>query len=125
MLEHEGRWRTVELRIRPGAGNKVIGRIAGVDDRNAAEALIGARFSVPRSELPPLEDGEYYLDEVVGMDVYEGDTHVGHVVAVHSTGPVEVIELDGERYLPSTADRLLAIDRDARRIVIAEGSLAV
>lgn len=124
-LAHGGRRWTAKLTTRPGAGGKVIGRIAGVTDRNAAEALKGATFSVPAALLPPLEEGEYYLREVVGMQVHEAGQKVGEVIAVHATGPVEVFELDGDRYLPSTADRLLSIDREARVIHIAEGALAV
>ena len=118
--------KAVRLTLRTGAsGSKLVARIDGVDERNAAEELKGSTIAVPESMLPELDDGEYYLSEVIGMDVYEGDLRVGEVIAVHTTGPVEVFELDGERYLPSTHDRLLGIDRERGRILIAEGALAV
>src|ERR1700744_4587790 len=40
--------------------NGTIARFAEVPDRNAAEALRGTELTVPRSALPPLEEGEYY-----------------------------------------------------------------
>lgn len=125
-LSKDGVARVARITLRTGAsGGKLVARIDGVEDRNAAEELKGSTLAVPESMLPELDEGEYYLSEVVGMDVYEGDVRVGEVIAVHSTGPVEVFELDGERYLPSTRDRLLGIDRERRRILIAEGALAV
>lgn len=124
-IRQGGRSWTAKLTTRSGSGGKVIARVEGVGDRNAAEDLKGAVIAVPEHVLPPLDEGEYYLREVVGMDVIEAGQKVGTVVAVHTTGPVEVFELDGERYLPSTADRLLGIDREARTIHIAEGALAL
>src|SRR3954467_3081053 len=47
----------------------ILVRVEGVADRNAAEALAGATVSVLRSDLPALEQGEYYLCDLVGLDV--------------------------------------------------------
>ena len=56
-------------------------KLRGVDDRNAAEALHGATVSVPRSVLPPLEPGEYYLIDLIGAKVIgpEGEAHAWRI----------------------------------------------
>src|SRR5436305_291688 len=54
--------------VRHGS-NGAIARIAEVTDRNAAEALRGTELTVPRSALPPLEPGEYYHADLLGLPV--------------------------------------------------------
>lgn len=56
------------LSVRP-TGKAILLGLEGVDDCNAAEALRGSRLLVERSELPPLEPGEYYLADLVGCRV--------------------------------------------------------
>ena len=70
-------------------------KLRGVDDRNAAEALQGARVSVPRSALPPLEPGEYYLVDLIGAKVLGPEGEVGRVSEVisHPTVDVVVVQL--------------------------------
>lgn len=110
---------------RSGAGQRVIGRIHGLDVREEVYELSGFKLVVPRATLPPPDPDEYYLDEVVGMEVHEGGRPVGRVVEIHLHGPVEVLELDGERYLPSTRDHIERIDHQARVIHAREGAVAV
>ena len=58
-------------------------RFEGVTDRGAAEALLGLTVSVPRTALPPLLPGEYYLSDLVGAEVYGPAGLVGTVVDIH------------------------------------------
>ena len=44
-------------------------KIEGVTTRNDAEALVGAEFYVPRSALPELDEEEFYLSDLIGLDV--------------------------------------------------------
>jgi len=44
-------------------------RIAGVDSRDAAEALVGHELLVPAADRPPLEPGEFHLLDLVGLEV--------------------------------------------------------
>jgi 16S rRNA processing protein RimM len=57
-------------------------RLEGVADRDAAETLRGAGVCVPRAALPPLDDGEYYLSDLVGARVVAPGGPVGEVVEV-------------------------------------------
>lgn len=70
-----------------------IGRFAEVADRNAAEALRGTELTVPRSHLPPLEEGEFYFSDWVGLPVLADGERVGEVTAVHDFGAGALIEV--------------------------------
>ena len=94
------------------AGKQPIARFAEVTDRSAAEALRGQLVTIPRSELPPLEEGEYYHSDLIGLtcETPTGDT-LGTVVAVENFGAGDIIEVekpDGRRamapFRPGVAD---------------------
>ena len=80
--------------IRPGP-NGAVARFAEVADRNAAEALRGTELSVPRSALPPLEEGEYYHCDLIGLAcVSDAGEAVGTVVAVDNFGAGDILEIE-------------------------------
>src|SRR5512138_1394705 len=47
----------------------LVARLAGIEDRDAAEALRGSVLSVPRSALPPPAPGEFYWVDLEGLRV--------------------------------------------------------
>src|SRR5215469_4685750 len=49
----------------------VVARLAGIEDRNTAEALQGIELYVDRERLPAVADGEFYHTDLVGMDVVD------------------------------------------------------
>lgn len=80
-----------------------IARFAEVADRTAAEALRGQLVTVPRSALPPLEEGEYYHADLIGLPC-ESPTGemLGRVVAIEDFGAGDLLEIeltDGRRAL--------------------------
>lgn len=88
--------------IRPGP-NGAVARFAEVNDRNTAEALRGTELTVPRSALPPLEPGEYYHCDLIGLPcVTDTGDAVGEVVLVENFGAGDILEiqkLDGKRFM--------------------------
>lgn len=72
-----------------------IARFAEVTDRNAAEALRGTALTVPRSEMPALDEGEYYHADLIGLPAVstEGDA-LGICVAVENYGAGDVLEIE-------------------------------
>jgi 16S rRNA processing protein RimM len=97
-------------------------KLQGVDDRNAAEALHGASVSVPRSVLPPLEPGEYYLADLVGAKLTGPEGVVGEVISVvsHPTVDVVLVRLpDGKTVEQALSPPWLShVDVGAREIVL-------
>lgn len=79
--------------IRGGA--QPVARFAEVEDRNAAEALRGQLLTVPRSALPPLEEGEYYHVDMIGLAcVGPAGEMLGQVVAVENFGAGDILEIE-------------------------------
>jgi 16S rRNA processing protein RimM len=75
----------------------LVGRIQGVADRNAAEALKGQRLYVARRQLPQNEDpDEFYLTDLVGLVVRdEAGVELGRVVEAVNYGAGDVLMVDG------------------------------
>ena len=98
------------LGARPG--RSPVARFAEITDRTAAEALRGSEISVPRSALPPLEEGEYYHADLIGLSCVDAaGAQLGRVVAVENFGAGDLLEVerpDGRRLLipfrPGIAD---------------------
>lgn len=83
---------------------KLVVHFAGVDDRNAIEALRGTVLLVPASARPPIEDpDEFYDTDLIGLNV--------RTVAGQELGPVTDV-------LHSPAGSLLAIDVAGREVLV-------
>ena len=99
-----------------------IARFAGVADRNAAEALRGTTLTVSRDELPPLEQGEFYHADLLGLPVLSDDgEQVGEVVAVENFGATDIVEIekpDGRRFMVPLTN-VAVPEWDDRRLVVA------
>lgn len=105
-------------------GGRLLVRLDGVADRNAADALRGTLFVVDSQELPPIDEpDEYYDHQLEGLQVrtVAGDA-VGTVAEVLHTAAGELLAVRGaerEVLVPfvgaivtsvSLADRLIEID---------------
>lgn len=103
-------------------GNGAIARFAEIADRNAAEALRGVELIVPRSELPPLGEGEYYHVDLIGLPVVsDAGEALGVCVAVENFGAGDVIEIErasGKRFMVPM--RPEAVREWSDRIVVAD-----
>nr|WP_294815250.1 ribosome maturation factor RimM [uncultured Sphingomonas sp.] len=109
--------------LRAGS-NGAIARFAEVADRNAAEALRGTQLTVPRSALPPLEDGEYYHVDLLGLPaVSDAGDALGKVVAIDNYGAGDVLEIerpDGKRFMVPMQPEAVP-EWDAERLVVHSG----
>jgi 16S rRNA processing protein RimM len=98
----------------------VLLHLDGIDDRDEAEARRGHAVRVRRELLPKLADGEYYLSDLIGVDVDSPEGPLGRVVEVQMYPSVDamVIEAaDGARYEQPLLDEWLAhVDVGARRV---------
>jgi 16S rRNA processing protein RimM len=95
--------RRLTLKSVKAGGGAPIARFAEIADRNAAEALRGSLVTVPRSALPPLEEGEYYHADLIGLPCQSAAGEpLGTVVAVENFGAGDILEIerpDGRRVM--------------------------
>lgn len=90
-------------KLRDDGRGGAIARFAECTDRTGAETLRGTVLTVPRSTLPPLEEGEYYHADLVGLAaVSDTGEPLGTVVAVENYGAGDVLEIErpnGKRFM--------------------------
>jgi 16S rRNA processing protein RimM len=96
-------------------------RLAGIASPEQAETLRGATAGVPASERPALEEGSWYIDELVGLEVVdEAGRGIGTLKSVWQGAAQDVFEIataDGPLLLPAVAAFIRKVDRQAGRIV--------
>jgi 16S rRNA processing protein RimM len=122
-VEDESGERRFALRLVGHAKGVVIGKIAGIDDRDAAEAMKGMRLYVARSALPTAGEEEYYHADLLGLTVELPDgTVLGQVRAVHDYGAgdsIEVMrEVGGTVLVPFTRAAVPVVDLAGGRLVV-------
>ena len=79
------------------AGKFAIARFEGIADRTAAEGLRGSLVEIERADLPPLEEGEYYHADLIGLPCVDSDGQaLGSVVAVENFGAGDLLEVEDE-----------------------------
>ncbi|MBQ3281475.1 MAG: 16S rRNA processing protein RimM [Eubacterium sp.] len=104
------------------SGGMVVVKLASVDDRNAAELLRNMEVFMDRSDLEPLEPGEHYIRDLIGMAVVDDETgeRIGTLGDVLTDRPqdIYVIEADdgSEFMLPAVPEFVRGIDDGARVI---------
>lgn len=102
-----------------GRGRAVVLKLGGVDTPEAAAGLVGHEVAIPRAEAPPLPEGTYYHSDVLGLQVWEGDQHLGCVREILETPAHDVYLIQGptgEWMLPATRAHIRRIDLAGRRI---------
>jgi 16S rRNA processing protein RimM len=75
-------------------GDAVVATAEELPDRNAAEAMKGARIFLARSSFPTAGDGEYYWIDLIGLAVVnrQGEA-LGTVTGLIDTGPHSVLRI--------------------------------
>lgn len=94
---------TLTLRsLKPGKPDAVA-RFVEVNSREQAEALRGTTLTVSRDLLPPLQEGEYYHTDLIGLPCVTPDGEpLGMIVAVENFGAGNILEIerpDGRRFM--------------------------
>jgi 16S rRNA processing protein RimM len=99
-----------------------IGAAREIATKEEADALKGLRLFVARDQLPPPEEDEFYLADLVGLAVVESGAVTGKVKAVHNFGAGDVLEIEPPRgptwHLPFTREAVPEVDLRGGRIVV-------
>jgi 16S rRNA processing protein RimM len=121
----------VALRPLGGASPEMfVARIAGIADREAAQALAGTTLHVARERVrAELTEAEFLHADLIGCRVELDGEVIGKVVAVQNFGAGDLIEiaLQGARrteFVPFAEAFVPVVDVPGRKIVIAAGLIA-
>lgn len=94
----------------------------GVEDRTEAEALRGHYAFRALAELRPLEEGEVFHHQLLGMEVYTvAGEHLGRVREVYELSPSDLLEVQGtERahMIPFRDGIVVEVDAAGGRLVV-------
>lgn len=103
-------------------GKNIIAKLEGVEDRTQAEAMAGRKIYIPSSQLPRLDDDDYYWSDLIGLEVRSlQDEALGVVESMLETGASDVMVLSGdrERLIPFViGDVVSEVDLENRRIIV-------
>ena len=127
----EGNERMMALEsVRGSDVGHLLAKFEGVDDRDEAERLRGALLSVRRDAFPPLEDGEFYVCDVVGARLVGPSGELGSVqgIASYPTADSLVVKLenghgDATAEIPLLDDFIELVDVEAGRVVLRAAAL--
>lgn len=99
----------------------VILKFVDVDDIGAAIEHKGFEIKIPKSERYDLDDNVYYMQDIVGLDVYQEDEYLGELVTIMETGAndVYVVEDGAEKLLlPALKEVVLEVDLEAEKMLV-------
>ena len=109
------------LSFRVGTDGAAYGGLRGVPDRNAAELLRGKKLEGERDDAPPLEEGQYYIVDILGLscETEEGEI-LGEVKDVALlASDIYTIEKAGKRILfPAVKGVVKRVDFENKKLIV-------
>jgi 16S rRNA processing protein RimM len=119
-------WKPAKLITGRVTSKGVQAQVESIADRTAAERSRGTLIAIARSELPGLKTGEYYWDDLLGLDAYSpAGELLGRIEDIRATPAHALLAIAGERagkriefLVPLVSERLLKVDLVSRRATI-------
>lgn len=98
-------------------------RFEGIADRESAASLIGREMHLPRQSLAPLAAAEFYVEDIIGFEVFDPDSRrLGRVKGTFWNGAQDVMMIAGEdgseRLLPVVTEYVRCLDKENRRLTV-------
>ncbi|CAC9949792.1 16S rRNA processing protein RimM [uncultured Gammaproteobacteria bacterium] len=120
-IEVDGKWTTLEIVKGRVQGKTIVAQLKGVDDREVARVYIGIDIYIERSQLAKLPKGEYYWDELTGLEVVNtAGVELGKISYMVDTGSNNVMVINGkkEHWVPYIEPFLINIDMNTRKVLV-------
>ena len=105
-----------------GTPSRPILRLAGVASREAVDRLRGTDLWMRRADAPPLEEDEWYAEDLIGCRVVDGQVAVGVVAKLLPYPSCDLLEVQrpiaGAKalWVPLISDAVRTVDLDAQTI---------
>ncbi|WP_373976467.1 ribosome maturation factor RimM [Chitinibacter sp. SCUT-21] len=117
-LGKNGQWKSYQVADAHVQPKKLGAKLQGVNDRDVAFSLKGCEIAVPRSEMPELEEDEYYWADLIGLEVLNSQgERLGVIEKLFETGANDVIVVkdgDVERLVPFVGHVVLDVNLETR-----------
>ncbi len=101
----------------------VLLKLKGIDSIEQAEKLKGLSIYIKREDARTLDEGEYFIADLLGSEVYEGDTLIGTLEDIFTAGAADVyvIKRKGkdDLLLPALESIVLETDVENKKIKVA------
>lgn len=121
-VNYEGKLREFRVTGARFHKNMVLIKLQGVDTMDEAEKFKGQELLVHRKHARPLEEDEYFICDLIGLEVYEEDQCLGTLADVLETGSndVYVVKQPGKRdlLLPALKSVVLKVDLEGKRMEV-------
>jgi 16S rRNA processing protein RimM len=110
--------------LRALKGAQVVVRLAGVDDRTAAEALNGVELFIDKALLPETEENEWYYEDLIGLKAVSSEgSEIGVIASVQNFGAGDLLEIrlsgsQGTIFLSFTEAAVPDVDIKAGRVIV-------
>ena len=122
MIYQQGEWKEIKVLEGKRQAKTVIARLEGIDDRDQAMLLSGAKIAIYEDQLPVLQQDEYYWRDLIGCRVMNAEGEdFGVVDSMMETGVNDVLVVKGERerLIPFTQGHaVLKVDLSAAEITV-------
>ncbi|MFL0796528.1 MAG: ribosome maturation factor RimM [Cellvibrionaceae bacterium] len=121
----------VELDEGRKQGKHLVAHLKGIDDRDAAQLYCQADIGILRSQLPGLEEGDYYWHQLEGLRVisdFDGKAlDLGKVSRMMETGANDVLVVKGDEQSIDKGERLIpyVLDQFVTEVDLSEGQIRV
>lgn len=93
-----------------------------ITDIDQAEKLRGKKLYVDEKDLGESPEGFYYIKDLIGSSVYEGDKLIGQLVQVRTSAAQDIFEIettDNQMLLiPAVKEFILSINEDEKIISV-------
>lgn len=98
LVGQEGQWQALEVTGLDQNAKHDLVRFAGYDSPESSRRLTGMWLAIPRERLPELPKGEYYWDDLIGLEVAtDNGVTLGVVTDVFSNGAHPILTIQGEK----------------------------
>jgi 16S rRNA processing protein RimM len=120
-----GVWTAYKIESTGRSAGRLTAKLVGINDRDQAQGLRGARVGVPRSELPRGDDKDFYRADLIGCEALNlAGVRLG-LIAHFVEMPAQVLMVsrgdrgdDREYWVPAMPPHLRRVDLSARRVIV-------
>lgn len=103
--------------------NVVLLKLEGIENPEQAELLKNAYLEIDREDAIPLEEGQYFIVDLIGLEVYtEEGEKLGKVEDIYNTGANDIYviknEIGKQILLPGIKEVIKKVDLENSKIIV-------